>query len=184
MNHPDAAIQTLLDKQSIYECLMDYSRGVDRMDRALLLSVYHPDAIDDHSSVVGGREAIIDWIFQFHGRNQTSTQHMIVNHRCELEGSVAHCESYFFYAGMNSAGPELSIRGGRYLDRFEKREGKWAIAVRKVVTDWHGAPGEMLLSEAHRATFNAAGRPARDRSDPSYQRPLEISPERLGARAG
>jgi hypothetical protein len=34
---------------------MRYSRGIDRLDRDMLLSAYHPDAIDDHGMFVGRR---------------------------------------------------------------------------------------------------------------------------------
>jgi hypothetical protein len=36
-------------------------RGVDRMDRELLLSAYHSDAVDDHGMFVGGPEAFADY---------------------------------------------------------------------------------------------------------------------------
>jgi hypothetical protein len=32
---------------------MRYSRAIDRLDRELLLSVYHEDAVDDHGVFVG-----------------------------------------------------------------------------------------------------------------------------------
>jgi hypothetical protein len=40
---------------------MTYSRGIDRLDRELLMSVYHEDAIDDHGVFVGNREEFADW---------------------------------------------------------------------------------------------------------------------------
>jgi hypothetical protein len=182
MSNMDKAVQTLIDRQAILDCLYSYCRGVDRLDRELLLSAYHPDAIDDHSSFIGSPEEFAVWVFDFHGRNQTSTQHTINNHTCEIDGHFAHAETYFFYAGMNKEGAALSIRGGRYIDRLEKRDGRWRILARKCVTDWYGTPGEMVLTAEHRAKFNAAGKPARDKSDPSYERPLAISGQRLAAR--
>ena len=39
----DDKIATLLAKQEIYELACRYSRGLDRLDRELLLSVFHAD---------------------------------------------------------------------------------------------------------------------------------------------
>ena len=81
-------INDLGDRQAIRDCLASYCRAVDRMDRELLLSCYHPDALDDHGIFVGGPEAFADWVFDLQGRMQTSTQHIITNHLCELAGDV------------------------------------------------------------------------------------------------
>ena len=45
-----AQIKHLIDRQAILDCLTRYCRGMDRFDRALVLSAYHPDAIDDHGA--------------------------------------------------------------------------------------------------------------------------------------
>ena len=41
-------LQQLLDKQEIHEVIMRYCRGIDRLDREMIRSVYHDDAIDEH----------------------------------------------------------------------------------------------------------------------------------------
>ncbi len=46
------SVRELQDRQSIYDCLLTYCRGVDRMDRELLLSSYHSDAVDDRGFMV------------------------------------------------------------------------------------------------------------------------------------
>ena len=68
--------------------------------------------------------------------------------------------------------------GGRYIDRFERRNGEWRIALRRVARDWrfdadasqfklHAGPDGKLQDEE--------GFPAsmRDHTDLSYQRPLQ-----------
>jgi hypothetical protein len=49
-------------------------------------------------------------------------------------------ESYFivFHPYTPGAGEveHIAFVGGRYLDRFECRDGEWRIADRKVVLDW------------------------------------------------
>jgi hypothetical protein len=174
-------VAELHDRQAIRDCLTAYCRAVDRLDRDLLLSCYHPQAVDDHGIFVGGREAFADWVFDLHGRMQTSTQHIITNHSCELAGDVAHAETYWMAAFMNTVGDlPLTFGGGRYVDRLERRDGRWAIAVRKCLFDWGGQPGPSWVPPEVAAAMSSGARPARDRSDPSYDRPLTVDPARIG----
>jgi ketosteroid isomerase-like protein len=175
-----AAIQALVERQAIHDCLVRYCRAVDRLDRELLLSVYHVDAVDDHGVFVGNREEFADWVIAFHSRAQHSTQHIITNHSCDIDGDVAHAETYWMFAAMNTDGAPLTLSGGRYIDRLERRDGRWAIALRKVVSDWRGAPGGALLSAEGTAALNRGAPPMRDRSDPSYDRPLVFDESRRG----
>lgn len=182
----------LKDRQEIYQCLLRYSRGVDRLDRELLISAYHEDAIDDHGMFVGGPQEFADWVIDMHASAHLSQQHCLLNHSCELAGEVAHVETYYLFAGMNRHGPPLALSGGRYVDRFEKRDGKWAIAARVCLRDW--APLDetpdledpsaltairSVLPPAVRELMASGARSRRDRQDPSYGRPLVIAAERV-----
>lgn len=197
MSHEELerAVAELQDRQAIHDCLMTYSRGIDRLDRELLLSVYHDDAIDDHGVFVGTPEAFVDWAFAMHTSTHLSHQHCILNYTVDLDGDVAHTESYYMFAGLNREGQPLTMSGGRYLDRLEKRDGRWAIAARVCVRDW--APLTEIpepldqaamtavkgLSEEIKELMRTGSQPARDRSDVSYDRPLTIDPARVeGAR--
>lgn len=179
----EAMVRELHDKQAIREKIVAYCRAVDRLDRELLLSVYHPDAIDDHGIFVGGPAEFADWAFALHASQQVAHQHIVANHTCELDGDTAHTETYWMFAGMNREGPDgpwLTIGGGRYIDRFEKRGGEWRIAARKCVPDWGGVPGESWLSPEAAAALASGGTVSRDRDDASYERPLKIDPTRVG----
>lgn len=175
----DRRLRELVDRQEIHDCIVRYCRGVDRLDAELLTSAYHPDAIDDHGLFVGTPDAFAAYFIAFHGENQTATQHIITNHHCELDGETAHCETYWLFAGMNREGPELSLGGGRYIDRMERREGRWAIAARKCLYDWQGKPGDYSLPPEVLETMRGAGAATRDRDDASYERPLRIDPRRI-----
>jgi ketosteroid isomerase-like protein len=168
------SVQTLLDRQAILDCLYKYSRALDRLDREALLDVYHEDAIEDHGLWLGGRDYFADQSLGYHEAHQHLTQHIIANHTCELDGDVAHTESYYLFVSLNKEGSPLSLSGGRYVDRFEKRGGKWKIAKRLCVSDWHGQPGPSPLPPELRALMNQGGAPSRDRNDPSYRRPLTV----------
>ncbi|MEU7811947.1 nuclear transport factor 2 family protein [Pseudonocardia sp. NPDC049154] len=190
----EQAIRELQDRQAIHDCLMAYSRGIDRLDRDLLLSVYHPDAIDDHGVFVGGPEEFVDWAIAMHTKTHLSHQHCVLNYTIDLDDDVAHTETYYMFVGMNREGSPLAVSGGRYVDRLEKREGRWAIATRVCVRDW--APLDEVpktldaaamtvvkgLDDATIARMRSGAQPARDRSDVSYRRPLEVDPGRLSAR--
>lgn len=176
----EAMVRELYDKQKIREVVTRYCRGVDRMDRDLFLSAYHPDAIDDHGFVVAGPEEFWAWVNNYHTRAQSTHQHIITNHSCELDGDVAHCETYWLFAALDPNGKNLSIGGGRYIDRMEKRQGEWRIATRKCVPDWGGQPVDAQISPQARAMLAESGKVARDASDCSYERPLTVPAERIG----
>lgn len=173
-----AQLQHLLDRQAIMDCLYRYTRGVDRLDRELLLSAYHPDAIDDHGAFVGGPVAFVEFAFPRHRRDQQCTNHLLMNHQCEIEGNVAHAETLCLYIGVNRSGT-TDVVGCRYVDRLERREGEWKIFRRVCVTDWFGGlHGESHFDPSLRAVveqLQANAHTARDRSDISYCRPLEIT---------
>lgn len=171
-------LQKLVDRQTIEDVLVTYCRGVDRLDRDLIVSCYHPDAIDDHGGFLGGPEAFADYAIALHSAAQTVTQHQLHNFHMEIDGDTAHCETYWTFAGMNRLGAPLSVCGGRYVDRFERRGGLWKIAARVCMTEWHGVPGELFIEREVLRQPGEGHRPSRDRSDPSYERPLLITATR------
>jgi hypothetical protein len=168
-------VREMADRQAIRDCLMRYCRGIDRLDRELFLSAYHPGAIDDHGPFVGPAEAFVDYAFDLHGRGQLRTQHHITNHLCEIDGDVAHAESYFLFRGLNRKPPLYSTASGRYLDRFERIDGRWAIAARICIVDIrndHWAPTGTEGDADYMPSL-------RSPDDPSYMRPLTVDPSRL-----
>jgi ketosteroid isomerase-like protein len=174
-------VRELHDRQAIRAVLDRYSRGVDRQDKALLVSCYHPDAIDDHGMFVGPADEFFDWTMPSHLHLFRTHQHIVTNHVCELDGDVAHCETYYMFVGMTVEGNQLAMSGGRYVDRMEKRDGDWKIAARKCLVEWGS---ENMQVEGMAQVYAAVGKVARDRSDCSYDRPLKNDPARHGIRMG
>jgi hypothetical protein len=168
MNDRESAISELTDRQAIYDCLVRYCRGMDRFDRELLRSAYHDDALDDHGEFVGSVDGFIDYYFAYHTKYQDRTIHNLGNHSCEIDGDTAHCETYWTFTAHNKQEPLRSSGTGRYIDRLEKRGGKWRIAARICVID--GTDSHSFLPTS------------RDKSDPSYMRPLQIDPARINNR--
>lgn len=170
-----AMIRELKDRQEILDCMHRYCRGVDRFDREAVRSAYHDDAIDDHGEYVGDVEGFIDWAFAYHTRHQLRTLHMISNHLCEIDGDTAHTETYWTFSSVNKEAPFQATTTGRYIDRLERRDGRWGIVRRICVINTLGA----ALDPEGKAGDALFAPSSRDANDPAYMRPLEIDPARL-----
>lgn len=161
----------LCDRQDILDCLIRFSRAMDRFDRELFLSAFHPDATIAAGSFVGGPDALFAWAADLHQQGQISTHHNLLNHSCQIEGDTAHTETYYLFVGRNRDETNW-MAGGRYIDRLERREGQWRIALRTNAVEWSGMVPSLPLPFTELPDVHANGAPARDRSDPSYARPL------------
>lgn len=133
----DQAIANLLAKQEITEVLYRVARGTDRGDVELYASAFHEDATDYHGTANGAVEQIVNNLAK---TRLLLTQHQISNVLIDLDGDTARVESLFtsFHQGRDAEGGLIdeTLRG-RYLDRFERREGgAWKIARRVVLWDW------------------------------------------------
>lgn len=170
-----AIVRELKDRQEILDCIHRYCRGADRFDRAAVRSAYHDDALDDHGEYVGPVEGFIDWAFAYHEAHQLRTLHAVQNHLCEIDGDTAHAETYFTFTAVNRAVPHQMATTGRYIDRFERRDGRWAIAARICTINSFGAAvdpeGQFGDGRFYPST--------RDENDPAYMRPLTIDPARF-----
>lgn len=139
-------IRRILDRQEIYDVLCRYVRGVDRGDWELVRSTYHPDAYDDHVGYQGNVDGLIEWLTVRFARVDNSV-HFLGS--CLVEpaddGDSALAETYFVSMRLRppsdddvrtSPGDALCRQSwGRYVDRFERRNGSWRIAWRQVVID-------------------------------------------------
>jgi hypothetical protein len=161
-------VARLAARQEILDCLQRYARGLDRLDEWLIRSAFHPDAIDQHGPVNGGVDDFLAYWLPMQPEREVC-QHHITNHSVEVDGDTAHAETYFLYVGKHFGDPTMVVSGGRYVDRFERRDGAWRIAFRVVISEWQmrgdGEPTELLRQRLSR------GR--RDAGDPSYDRPLQ-----------
>ena len=130
-------VQELLDKEEIRQMMYSYARGTDRCDADLIRAAYHEDAWDDHGSFRGNREAVVDAIAP-NSSGALDSMHHIGNILIELDGDAANVESYFMACQVREKDGRTytRLRAGRYVDRFERRDGRWRIARRRVVDDW------------------------------------------------
>lgn len=174
MSHPQelARVGELLDRQDIFDSIQRISRGMDRFDRDLFLSGYHPDAVIDAGAFVADPAQVYDGGEALHEEGQSSTQHHLTNHSCQVEGDTAHAETYYLYIGRNRD-DTIWAAGGRYIDRLERRDAQWKIAFRYTLVEWSGMIPETTVPLFDQvADLHRNGVPSRSREDPSYRRPL------------
>jgi hypothetical protein len=129
-------IQAVADQQDLHNLIMTYCRAIDRRDPKLLATVYHPDAIEDRGDIFKGTASeFIEWVGK-DAPNYDITIHRIFNTLFKVDGDVAegeiYCDAYHRTSGENSM--EITV-GGRYLDRYEKRNGQWKIVYRTSTMD-------------------------------------------------
>jgi len=166
-----ARLDALLDRQDILDCMTRFCRGMDRFDRALYLSAFHPDAVMAAGPYVGDVQGCYDWAQPMHEAGQVATHHNILNHSVDIDGDTAHSETYYLFVGRNRDESNW-IAGGRYIDRLERRDGEWKIALRTNLIEWSGMAPTTPLPFSELADIHANGAASRSLDDPSYQRPL------------
>lgn len=159
----DERLEQLLAKQEITERLHDYVRAMDRMDDALGCSVFHADAPADYGAMYRGTgHGFVAFVHGAHEQLLAHT-HQLGSASIAVDGERAVSETYVTVTlrGRAPDGALFDIRScGRYLDRWEKRGGRWAVSARHYV---HELDERMPV---HQADYETTGR--RDRSDPSY----------------
>jgi len=157
----------LLAKQEITEQIYNYCRSMDRIDNELGGAVWHRDGTADFGEPYYGSGA--GWIEQVSGQHATgwlSTSHMVCNITIRVDGDNASSESYV-HAILQSAPTDgkrtqLTVRG-RNLDRWSKRDGRWAIDQRRLLMDL-ASTGDAV---GEGSFFDPWG--SRDKNDPSYR---------------
>jgi SnoaL-like domain len=172
-----AKLQALLDRQEIHDCLLRFCRGMDRFDRELYLSAFHDDAEIAAGPYVGDVPGCWDWAKPMHEAGQVLTHHALLNHVIEIDGDTAHSECYYQFIARNhpfaeGAEETVMLAGGRYIDRFERRGGEWRIALRTNIIEWSCLQPSLPPPFGDVPGIGDNGVSARDRSDPSYARPL------------
>jgi len=158
-------VEELLAKQEIREVLCRYCRGLDRMDKEMAYSVWHDDGTALYYDMFeGSGHGFVDWVWQAHAPMERHS-HQIANSLINIQGDKASSETYItvtLWTNPDAEGKQQEIIGrGRYLDRWYKRDGKWAIDQRTHILDMQ------TLHELNRGDINAASK--RDQSDISFQ---------------
>ena len=163
-------IRYLADRLAIEELVSRYAHAVDRHDVPLMEGVYHPDAWDEHGAFRGGIDAFTGWVNGLHERKTIAHTHNITTHVADIDGDVAHADSYVLFVLSLRATDKVMIGTGRYIDRLARRDGRWRIELRVTLTE---ARIEVDRS-AGGTMFGSAPMGSWDRGDPAF---ALLSPE-------
>ncbi|MDO9434625.1 nuclear transport factor 2 family protein [Hydrogenophaga sp.] len=133
------ALQALLDKQAITEVFYRYARASDRGDLDLMRACFHPDAVRDEGHT---RLLMTDYIDKWatlivHPARVVT--HSLSNVLIELDGDTASGEAHVLnFTRLKKDGEKFdTLTMSRFVDRFERRDGVWRIAVHRVAYDWN-----------------------------------------------
>jgi SnoaL-like domain len=166
-------VRYLLDRTQILDCIARHARGSDRHDIDLIASAYHGDGVDEHGHTVNAGPEYGPWANQTHAETSRVHTHNITTHSCDIDGDTAHAESYVIVVLMDVDGKSAQFITGRYIDRLERRDGQWRVAVRRsTVEGMFIADARVLQSPFFTEKGYLVG--TRDQTDLSYQRPLSI----------
>jgi hypothetical protein len=156
-------LHELIARQEITDVVKRLARGTDRLDAEMIRSCYHPDGFDDHNSFRGSPEEFAAWVCEVLP-HFTATHHFVADPLIRVYGDTAQADTYC--QAHHIADDNDMVLSLRYLDRFERRGGRWLIARRVCVFDWtYTVPFDPQRSFVFGPDFTV-GR--RDRTDPSY----------------
>ncbi|QUL37419.1 nuclear transport factor 2 family protein [Erythrobacter sp. JK5] len=139
---------SLEDRAAIADIIAAYAHAIDRRRWKMMESLFHDDAQFQFGTVLGDwrgfveqARAIIDPCL--------ATQHQLGQVQFGFHGdSICHTETYMTAMHTIPAGypvPDVfpdkgtvysAVIAGRYVDRFERRDGEWRIAQRTGLYDW------------------------------------------------
>jgi hypothetical protein len=142
----DRALCQLHARREIAEVLYRRARAVDRADAALALACYHRAATERHGTFNGEAADFIDRLsfdVPRPGSPIRSAFHLVTNILVDFEDDHhAFVESYHI-AWVQMTDGVLATIAGRYLDRFDHRDNRWAIAHRDAISDWSRVEPEL-----------------------------------------
>jgi hypothetical protein len=133
-------VDDLLAREEISDVVKALARGTDRLDRELMASCYHPDGTDDHNVFRGTGTEFAQWVVDTLP-HFAATMHFIGPPRIRRAApDTAKVDTYcvaHHVSKPDAAGLQTDmVLGLRYVDRFERRDGRWLIAARVCAFDW------------------------------------------------
>lgn len=173
MNH-SPEVEKLLGRAAIHDVLMRYFSAADRADPEAVRSCFTEDAHAHYHGrePVHGADTVVAQIALF--RNMASgackiATHFVGNLQFKMiEGDWAETEAnaFAFLVGPVNGADQVIVRSLRYLDRWQRTEGRWKIAARVHTLDWSSEMSASLPAHWR----NASARCRRASVDPDGER--------------
>ncbi len=116
-----------LARQAIEAALARHSRGVDRADANMLGSAYHADATVDYGAFKGPAADFVAFLADAQ-KTAGASHHRTAPPSIRIVDKRAVSESYVI-AYIEDDGIQRTVLG-RYLDRWEERDGDWRLTHR------------------------------------------------------
>lgn len=167
----DRKLRYLMDRQEILDCVTRNSRGNDRFDQDLVTSPYHPDGWHELGQQKIRGPDYGEHANHAHAAISEVSLHNVTMQSCDIDGDVAHAESYVIGLFADKGAANSRMLAGRYIDRLERRDGVWRITLRRATVEV-AMEGKAILPNGRGVLQSGYLKGSRDRSDPSYQRPL------------
>lgn len=169
MAKSDAVLQEIVTEFALRKLVHAYCRAVDRGDTERLRDLYHHDAVDTHGGFSAGTAD--EFLAQLAAgrRYVRSMQHNITTVNFAIAGDAAEGEIYTIAVHtLAGSGRDIDlIVGGRYLDKYEKRDDTWRIRERTIVTDWAEVRDPSAMDLSHPITKDTL-KGTLDADDPSF----------------
>ncbi len=155
------------DRLAIQDVLHLHCRGLDRLDKEAIQCAYWPEAEVDYGSYKGSAHVFAELVVGALGQTYELTRHCLSNTLVTFAGNSARSESSVNAGHLLQGSREEMLFYGRYLDRLEKRDGRWKILHRQVVMDW--SKRILVEDERNGEAFAALAKGAHLDADPLYR---------------
>jgi hypothetical protein len=170
----DVAVKNLVAKNAIAELIHTYPRGLDRLDRDVLLSIGHATATVEFSTLFKGTwVGYVDWLMKAH-HSMLFNNHRISNMLIHVDGDRAASEATStatLLAKREDGAIEDRLVYSRYLDRWRCDEGHWSLSHRLTVRDFRRV---RIISADELESYQFTNAGDVGRKDPSYKLFSEI----------
>ncbi|MEJ1962276.1 MAG: nuclear transport factor 2 family protein [Gammaproteobacteria bacterium] len=169
------------DDAGILQNELKYTRGLDRHEADLARDAFWPDAVITYGNVIPAND-IGTWANSVHSK-RAAHQHHVTGLTLDVAGNTAHEEGYILFTadvqrdtrfdtngvpspGRVLKGSKATLGTGRYVNRYELRDGQWKMVVHEYVHDLSVSfePVDLCATTCMSRW---------DTSDLSYQRPLQ-----------
>ena len=138
-------IDEVESRSACRDLVSNYCHGFDRRNWDCFIGIWHPDAVWDIGRMFGSfhghegiREAVYDILYPVWRESHHLTTNLCITFS-DADHASGICNVDCMGANQDDV---VQMVGATYIDQFERRDGVWKIAHRKVEMDYFDAmPG-------------------------------------------